>query len=127
MHWSDLDFRPTPRKLRQFAALWIIVFAAVATFRHSTPLAIVAAVGLIGLAAPIVMRPIYVASSVVTFPIGWIVSRVLLAIIFFGIFTPVALLFRIARRDRLRLGKRDEASYWLPRESAAPERYFRQF
>jgi hypothetical protein len=121
MNWSELDFRPSDRKLRQFSLLWIVVFGAIGLVRHS-PIAFAAIAGVAGLIVPGLMRRIYVAATVVTFPIGWVVSRVLLAVIFYGIFTPVALLFRIAGRDRLRLRKRDAESYWLPRENAAPER-----
>jgi hypothetical protein len=126
MNWSDIDFRPSPRKLRQFAAIWIVVFALLA-LRGSHALALIAAIGVIGLLLPIVMRPLFVAASVVAFPIGWVVSRVLLAIIFYVIFTPVAMLFRIVRRDPLRLRKPDSQTYWLAKESAGTERYFRQF
>ena len=32
MNWKDLDFRPSNRKLRQFAAIWLLLFAALATW-----------------------------------------------------------------------------------------------
>lgn len=133
MNWSDIDLRPDARKLRQFAAIWLLFFGvlAVRAFVQHKPaavgLAIVAFAGLIGVIAPAISRPLYVGSSLITFPIGWVVSRLLLAGIYFLVFTPVAIVFRIAGRDLLRLRKTKSDSYWMPRESPAPERYFRQF
>lgn len=128
MNWSDIDLRPGSKKLRQFAAIWLVVFGLLAYFRHSHAFAFVAAIGLIGLALPVVMRPVYVAATVVTFPIGWVVSRVLLAVIYFVVITPVALLFKLIGRDELRLKGGGGETYWrrkeMPGDSA---RYLRQY
>ena len=93
MNWSDVVFIPSPRTLRQFAILWMLFFAGHATWQGSlanraspafllTALAI--GLGLAGLAKPALIRPIFVAWMIAAFPIGWIVSRVLLACIFYG-------------------------------------------
>lgn len=128
MNWSDIDLRPDARKLRQFAAIWLLFFGVLAFLRHSHAFALAAALGLIGLALPAAMRPVFIAATLVTFPIGWFVSRLVLAALFYLVFTPMAILFRIAGRDALRLRRRNETSYWLPKRIAEDERqYFRQF
>jgi hypothetical protein len=71
----------------------------------------------------------FIALSVVTFPIGFVVSHLALAIIYYLVFTPVALVFRLMGRDALRRKLDPQAkSYW---EAYNPdrgrERYLRQF
>jgi hypothetical protein len=129
---------PDDRMLRQFAALWIAFFAAVAMaqefYYHRHVLALVlgilaGTVGLIGLVWPRLIKPIFVGWMVLVFPIGWLISHILLAIVFYLIFTPVASLFRILGRDALALKPRPNlASYWIlkPKPKAKSE-YLRQF
>jgi hypothetical protein len=65
---------------------------------------------------------------VAVFPIGWTVSQLLLIIIFFVIFTAVAVVFRLIGRDALhRTFDRSAESYWIRRPMApGVEQYFRQ-
>src|SRR5438309_4580317 len=139
MNWSDLPWQPTARTLRQFAALWLVFFGALAVwhgFVHGrTAVAVTGAVlaltvGPLGLAWPALVRPVFVGWLVLAFPIGWVVSRVVLAVLFYGLFTPLALAFRLAGRDALRLRRAPDgtASYWTRRPAPADvRRYFRQF
>lgn len=48
--------------------------------------------------------------------LGMIVSPIVLAILFFIIFTPIAIGMRIFRRDELRLRSRNTESYWKLRD-----------
>ena len=47
--------------------------------------------------------------------LGMIVSPILLGIIFFGLFTPIAILMRLSGRDELRLKFTQKASHWISR------------
>jgi hypothetical protein len=137
MRWADLPLKPSRRMLRQFAALWIVFFGGVAAWQWfgrdhhtlATVYAVLAAtVGPLGLASPAFIRPIYVTWLVAAFPIGWVVSRALLAILFFVIATPMAVLFRWRGRDVLALRRRDVQSYWTAKpQPRGPASYFRQF
>ena len=133
MHFSDLDLKPTDRKLRQFAVLLAVIGAALAVWRYSGGRSVIvpaaaAAIGVLGAAWPAVARPVYVALTVATFPIGWVVSRLLLGVVFYAVFTPVALIFRMIGRDALRLRPTEEESYWTPKkQSASKAHYMRQF
>src|SRR4051794_36680852 len=106
MRWSDIDIQPPDRTVRQFAGLWLL-FCAGVTLRQALggrPVALVLAaggLGLLGLSRPAWLRPVYVVLTVVTFPVGWLVSHALLALLFFGIITPLALVFRLLGRDPL--------------------------
>ena len=48
--------------------------------------------------------------------IGMIVSPIVLGIIFFGLFTPIALYMKIIGRDELNLKLSKKASYWKERD-----------
>lgn len=48
--------------------------------------------------------------------LGMIISPIVMGIIFFGIFTPIAILMRFFGRDELRLKFKNKKSYWINRE-----------
>jgi len=75
------------------------------------------------------VRPVFVGLLVITYPIGFVVSHLILAALFFLVLTPIAWVMRALGRDALRLGfARDQASYWLPRQGPPPpSRYLSQF
>ena len=138
MRWSDIPFHPSRATLRQFAGLWLVFFGGLALWqglvRGQTGLATLWAVlaltiGPLGLIRPGWIRPIYVGWMVLAFPIGWTVSQVMLALMFYGLFTPIGLLFRLLGRDALHRTRRPEVeSYWTPKPApAGPKSYFRQF
>ncbi len=78
---------------------------------------------------PSLRRPIFVAWMTLTYPIGWTLTHLTLGLIYYGMFTPLALLGRLLGRDSLqRSFDRKATSYWIPRPPAPPpDRYFRQF
>jgi len=138
MQWSDIQFHPKTKELRQFAGLWLLFFGGLAAWRYGTrgngsavtALAVLAlTVGPIGLWKPRLLRPIYVGWMILAFPIGWTVSRIILGILFFGVFTPIALWFRLFGRDPLDRRRQPEiSSYWVSKTAPADVRgYFRQF
>jgi hypothetical protein len=100
---------------------------------HETTAFVLIAVGL-GVGIPGIVRPkairyVYGAAMLAAFPIGWTISQALLVIVFFGVFTPVALVFRLIGRDILnrRYASGDE-SYWeVRKQPASADRYFQQF
>jgi hypothetical protein len=129
--------RATDRVVRQFAALCILVFSSLALvdayLRHRNGRALVfaflaAVLGPLGLIRPSAIRPVFATAIAVTSPIGWVVSRVLLGVIFYAVFTPIALLFRLKGRDTLHRRRNANAStYWQPRQqSSDPLKYLHQ-
>jgi hypothetical protein len=66
---------------------------------------------------------------VLAFPIGWAVSLLTLGLVYYGLFTPLGLAFRLVGRDALGLRPRPGATtHWAPRPAVADvRRYFRQF
>jgi hypothetical protein len=47
--------------------------------------------------------------------LGMIVSPIVLGVVFFGVFTPIAILMRLSGRDELRLKTTVKTSYWISR------------
>lgn len=72
---------------------------------------------------------IYLGLTLATLPIGLAVSFIVLAVFYFLLLTPLALIFRLMGRDVLGLRFKSEATtYWEKRTGSPPlERYFRQF
>jgi hypothetical protein len=84
--------------------------------------------GLLALLSPKALKPAFVALTLATMPIGLVVGELVLLVIYFAVFTPVALLFRLIGRDALeRRFKPEQPSYWTPKTQATDVRqYFRQ-
>lgn len=61
--------------------------------------------------------------------LGWVNTRIILTLVYFLIFTPLALFFKLIGKDPM--GRQIEAvdSYWIKREAKIfkPEDYRRQF
>jgi hypothetical protein len=124
--------------LRQFAAMWIVFFGAAAAWQRlvlhrpvlSTVLAVLAVtVGPMGVAWPRLIRPVFVGWMAIAYPIGWVVSRIILGVVFYFVFTPVAWFFRLVGRDALELKSQPTATtYWHPRPKVTDKSaYLRQF
>jgi hypothetical protein len=80
-------------------------------------------------AVPPLRRPMFLGWMYAAYPIGWVVSHVLLGIIYFGILTPIGKLMAAFGYDPMeRRFDRAASSYWVERERHTdPTRYFRQF
>jgi hypothetical protein len=57
--------------------------------------------------------------------LGMIVSPIVLGVIFFGLFTPIALLMRLSGRDELRLKFKGKNTHWISRDEAIPADSFK--
>jgi hypothetical protein len=138
--WKDIPWNPTRRTLRRFAMLWFLFFALLAIYqaavRHEnafTPALAFCVLGVLlgpfGIAWPGLFRPLFVGSMVAAFPLNYVTSRLVLALIFYGMFMPLGLLFRLVGRDPLGCRSHPEQrSYWLAKPGAAgPQSYLRQF
>jgi len=131
------DRTPSERELRWFGLLLLAVFAVfggVAWWRFEAPAAarILVGVGLglavIHAAVRSLRRPLYDLWMRLTWPLGWAVSHLVLAVIFYGIIAPMGIAMRIFGRDRLT--RRFDAaaeSYWVAHDPGGePARYLRQ-
>lgn len=136
MRWSDIPRSPPQRTLRQFAVLCLVVFGCLSLWqgwvRGNLALSALFAaaalsLGVLGLVRPQAVRWIYVGWMMAAFPIGWTISKLLLMLVFFGVLTPLAIVFRLAGRDALLRRRQQCESYWVEKRSPASVRsYFRQ-
>ena len=135
-----LNRSPTRRQLRWFGLVGLpLTLAGVAgalALKSIVIVPLLVALGavallslLAGLLAPRLLRPAFVALALVTYPIGFVLSHVLVAILFFLFLVPLGLALRLFGRDPLGLRfDREAKSYWVPRHGrAAVERYFWQY
>ena len=134
-----LDLKPQNDQLKQFGWIALIGFPLAGAALHwisglSIDLIwILAIVGVVtfglSMIQPKLILPLYVGLMVITFPIGFVLSWVLMAVVYFGLFTPVGLVFRLFGRDPLnKYPDSSVESYWhvrgAPRE---PSSYFRLY
>jgi hypothetical protein len=125
------------RELRKFGLLVGGVFALIGVvllLRHraAAPYFLSAGALLIlpGLIWPRGLKPVYLAWMTLAILLGFIVSGILLVMLFFFVITPIGLVARCLGNDFLNLKlDRPAASYWQPRERRAktPAEYERQF
>lgn len=123
----------SPAQLRRFGWLLaaLLAFAAWRSGGVLSPSLFVTAVLLFALATlqPTALRQPQRWLAALTWPVGWLVSQILLTIVFFGLIAPIALLFRLCRRDALQCRPDpNAATYWQPCNPMADgAAYARQF
>ena len=143
----EINFHPDERTLRQFGWIALGGFGLLAlcawshwlVFRHLSdsarePVAF-ALLGLGVLSAafsllfPKANAPLFVALSVVAFPIGFVLSYVIMATLFYVVIAPVGFALRLIGKDPMdRRFLPDAPTYWLPaRPARAKSDYFKQF
>ena len=123
-----VDWNPGTRKVRQFGLI-LLGLAALGAWRHWTLAPAGAFLGILAAALPgSVGLWIYKAWMGVAFVIGSILSPLILGAIYFGLFTPMALVMRLLGRDALRLKRPVTDTYWttmdMPDEKTYYERLF---
>ena len=119
MKFSELEL-PSNRKFGFFFTFVFIIAAAYfynsASMLLACTLAIASAILLgVTLVNAEILLPINKLWMRFGFLLGMIVSPIVLGIIFFGLFTPIALVFRLSGRDELRLKFVKKRSHWISR------------
>jgi Saxitoxin biosynthesis operon protein SxtJ len=133
-----INWSPDRKTLNEFAEAGMfalgMVAAPLAYFRGHPRLAatfwvLAVALRLVGLAHPSWLKLVFLGLTLATWPIGWVVSKVALGLLYFLVFTPIALVFRLIGRDALqRSADRNAKTYWEPyRPNRGVERYLRPF
>ena len=134
----EINWSPSRRQLRQFAVLQVLFFTCLSLWlalkrdmptTAATLVAVSACVGVVGYMWTPLIRVVYVVWMAAVFPIGWLVSHVLLAAVFYLVFTPIGIIMKLCRYDPMqRKFDREADSYWQPREqNEDTSRYFKQY
>ncbi len=138
MSLIQIDHNPSRRELGVFGFVWLAFFGIVGgiVLSNSDSLpataviwSVAAIVPVVGWMMPALMRVVYVGLAYAAFPIGFVVSHVILLAIFYLVLTPLGLLMRLSGYDPMSSSFDAEATtYWCPRDKKdSLEEYFRQF
>ncbi|HUV40004.1 MAG TPA: SxtJ family membrane protein [Planctomycetota bacterium] len=135
----EMNWHPTPRECRRFGVAALVastLLAAVLVWWRDVSLAwagVLVAAGVLVFALALIseklVRPVYVGLTLVTLPLGLVLSFVVLVVFFYGVLTPIGLVMRLFGRDPLRRRWDPDAdTYWTPhRPAERAARYFNQF
>ncbi len=135
---NAINRNPTARDLKIFGVLLAVFSCVVVTivwWKFASPRwairigSVASILLLVYAAAPSLRRSIYVGWMMAVYPIGVIISLLLLVVLYYVVLTPIGWLRRALVGDPLTRGWDPEAeSYWSDREVVSePERYFRQY
>ncbi len=133
MSLVEFNWNPTDRQLRQFGGASLIALPLIGflgSAQHRTILGL-AAVGTIVAAVswvrPRWVTPLFLGAAILATPIGMVVGELMMLLIYWLVFVPMGLLFRIVGRDSLRRRGGPQDSYWTPiRTSKSVASYYRQ-
>ena len=138
MAMIEINWTPTLKDLRQFAWICLVGFPLagfVLWWRFDLWIVPVVlwtlgpVVCLLGQISPAAVKPVYVGLSLITFPIGFVVSHIVLGLTFYVLISGIGLIFRLMGRDSMtRKFDKSAKTYWIRRKPITDMgRYFRQF
>jgi hypothetical protein len=143
MPFVKLNWQPKKKELRSFGGIFMGGFVLIGLVKYFWPfervftqnktvglwaMAIGIVVGLIGLTGTKLALPFYWVWLGIAWVMGNIMSRVIVAGLYYLLFTPMRVLGNILGRDKLQLKKQKTDTYWHPISlPAEPEKYERQF
>jgi len=143
----EINLNPDTKTLRDFGVIAFVGFAVLAVLAYHerlifsfglgnarmTVVGIFAVIGsialLFSLIAPKANRVLYVGLTLLAFPIGFVLSYVIMAMLYFLVIGPIAVLFRLFGRDSMQRNHDPDApTYWqAARPPRDKDRYFHQF
>ena len=107
----SLNLKPSEKQLRDFGDIALCMCNIVGMLLMGLaglPVKAFVVICLIGVAVYLLsrisvqwVRPIYIGLMVVSFPIGWLISHILMGLFYYGIISAVGLFFRLLKRDPL--------------------------
>lgn len=143
----EINFNPDKKTLRQFGVIAFVGFGVLAALAYYERFIFAFGLGqarmplfwtfagigviaaLLSLVAPKANRPLYVGLTLLAFPIGFVLSYLIMGILFFVIIGPVAIVFRLSGRDSMHRDYDPSATtYWSPaHRKREKESYFHQY
>lgn len=127
----------TPAKLRSFGltmGLLLLVIAAYMFWREKSGTVFLCAaalvVGGLGGLVPKLLTPVYRAWMTLALFMGFVMTRVILTVLYLGLFTPIGVIARLLGKDLLQQRWHPQAqTYWVKRsgggyKAAAAEKMF---
>lgn len=139
MSLVEIDWNPKSKQLQNFGKIALVASAVISLLLYLLKgvaiqwVLIIFAFGfiifIISMISLKLTKMIYLVMILVTLPIGFVVSFILLSAFYFLLLVPLGLIFRLIGRDPLcRKFDSNAKSYWLSRQPPkGPEQYFHQF
>jgi len=138
MALTEINWNPNQRELRIFAVALAFFVCLIAVFVYKITASISVATGMaglivlllsLGLIYPQHIKPIYLGWMILFYPVRWIVSCLLIAVVYYLVIFPIGITLRFSGHDLF--GRRFDPqaeSYWKTKKIIRKETdYFRQF
>ena len=135
--FQHVKWRPDARELRRFAIAMLIgffVLGALSAWKtkgiHTGSIVLWSIGASLAIAAfvPKLGRIAYLAVYLPTSIIGYVVSNVMLTLMFFLVITPLGIVMKLMGKDVLQQRRPDRTTQWMPvKETKNEESYYRQF
>jgi asparagine N-glycosylation enzyme membrane subunit Stt3 len=135
--FKHINWRPDSRELRRFALAMLIGFTVLGLLSAwraggitTTPVVLWSIGVVLAIAAfvPGLGRVAYLVVYLPTSIIGYVVSNVILALMFFLVITPLGIILKLMGKDLLQQKRQKAATQWTPIKGAKTEdSYYRQF
>jgi hypothetical protein len=129
MNWSSLEL-PSNRKFGFFFSI-VFLAAAIYFYINNTDL-VVYVLGILSALFFVItfvkadlLLPLNKLWMKVGFMLGIILSPIVLGIIFFFLFTPIAFHMRLFGRDELKLRFKKQPSYWIKRDKEVQSDFYK--
>ena len=118
------SIKTSNKDIRSFGiTIGIILFIISATLLYydKSSYQIIAYIGggfiALGIIIPILLKPIYILWMTFAVMLGWVMTRVILGLVFYLIMTPIGLITKLLGEDFLDLKETNVKSYWNNRDS----------
>ena len=130
----EINWTPTDRQLRQFGVICLVALPLVGwLWGDDLPIvgclaAAGSALAIVGLVVPKALKPLFLLLAIVATPIGQLIGELAMLVIYFAVFLPIGICFRVLNRDALQLKlNRNATSYWHPKpQPRGATSYYRQ-
>jgi len=139
MSLIEIDWNPKSKQLQNFGKIALVMTVIISLLLYLLKgvaikwLLIICAFGfivfIISMISLKLTKMIYLGMILLTMPIGWVVSFIVLAAFYYLLLAPLGLFFRLIGRDPLyRKFDSNAKSYWMNRRPPKGlEQYFHQF
>lgn len=138
MKLIEINTNPSRRELKQFAFAWLVFFLLIAGLMHwkGACAPIVWAVVSVAILVPSLgclsrqaLRPAYLGMAYLAYPIGFVLSHLILMLVYYLIMTPTGLILRLTNRGFFPKKPDPEiGSYWTAKtRTRKADDYFKQY
>ena len=116
------------QEYRKFSFIWTFIFIFIGVTQNINTMYIVAIVFfMIGILKPTILASFYKIQTKIGEIVGGLVSKVIMFVLYFGLFTPIAVFLKILGKDLLnKKVNKSVKSYWINRKTQ-PESMRNQF